>query len=71
MKKKKKAALPNAMIWREGRWVVLSVKEIPVRKGDLLRFRGLRTIVSIAKDSTQDRKGNWILDAEDFGILSK
>ena len=71
MKRKRKDPQGDGMIWRDGQWKVLSINELPVRKGDLLRSRGHRAIFLVNEVSARDRRGNWVWYVEDFGILSK
>lgn len=72
MKKRTQKPKPpwiKALVWRNGRWVVLDEKTFPLMKGEGIRMRGQRTVYEVQKDSKVKRDGSITIRAHEVGLL--
>jgi hypothetical protein len=72
MRKGKKPSWIKMLVWREGEWLVLNKTTFPVKKGELIRLRGERSIYEVMEDASPDPKGGGIdFHAHKFADLIK
>lgn len=70
-KQKPKPAWIKVLVLRDGEWLVLDEKTFPVKKGELVRMRGLREVYEIQRDSKVKRDGSITVHAHLMGMLSE
>jgi hypothetical protein len=71
MKKGRQPSCIKLLVWREGKWVALNKATFPVKKGELIRFRGERAVHEVMEDSMPDGHGGIDLHAHKFADLIK